>query len=585
MQIIRSSLKLADGSVEAIVNHLVVPETRAADAARTATSSTSRHYLLAWSGDWNGGDHSAEDLYGYPTDEPRLDGAAAGPDFLAVIANDGPSKGKIVNTVVVEGAANEPHHMQYVWEEGQRVYAGGLFSDKTFVFDISQLPIVRLAGVNQPMDTPCGSVPDAYWVLSDGTAYGTYMGGPTIAGDPRCNGGINNGFAGTPGTVVHIDPDGKTLGEFPAAGDGRFANDSERPADCPSNPPIARSSCANPHGIAVREDLGLMITSDYAEPRNVPTDPLRPVDPKLFRDTVRIWRFPKAGSGFDFSNPAVRTVDVMPLGAMAALPPDDVDARGFMGIMETTLTHPVLNSQGEVHKGAFASSMCGGAIYYTADITVLNPMWRQVWEATAAGRAIDPNVERKGCAGAGWTMTSPDDKLLFHSVIGRNPGTLGPDDPGIPKMVYALDISTLVDVSADQWYPENPIVCNVDTEQEALFGGVEASCPKIAPSNVFRIEDPTSGGPHWGALDNLTLDAQGKVTRIATSNYFVARSGIDGDHRVCLLNVSSSGALSLDAAFKDELLGTPCVDFDRDAWPHGAFGPAKPHAILFVSGP
>ena len=29
--------------------------------------------------------------------------------------------------------------------------------------------------MNLPQDTPCGSVPDAYWVLNDGTAYGTIV--------------------------------------------------------------------------------------------------------------------------------------------------------------------------------------------------------------------------------------------------------------------------------------------------------------------------------------------------------------------------------------------------------------------------
>lgn len=580
LQVIRSSVRLQGGGSQSIVNHLVYPRTAQEVPAEPESGTDTQTYLLAWSGDWNAGDHSTEDLFGYPAIST---GEAPGPDFLAVIAADGPHKGKVVNTVVVEGAANEPHHMQYVWEEGHHVYAGGLFSDKTFVFDVSDLPVVRLAGVNQPMDTPCGSVPDAYWVLADGTAYGTYMGGPDLAGDPRCNGGINNGFAGTPGTVVHIAPDGRTLGEFPAAGDGLDPNDSQRPRECPSNPPLARPSCANPHGIAIREDLGYMITSDYAEPRNVPTDPVDPVDPHLFRDTVRIWKFSRTAAGLDLSSPVMTKVDVMPLGAMATLPPEDVDARGFMGIMETTLTHSIMGPDGSVHKGAFASSMCGGALYYTADFTALNPMWRQVWEATAAAKTVDPAVRRTGCAGAGWTMTSPDDELLFQAVIGRNPGTDGPDDPGMPKMVYALDISALVDFPADQWYPENPLVCSVDTEREAIYGGEEPTCPRLTASNVLRIDDPSSGGPHWGAVDNLNLTPEGKVRRIATSNYFVARSGTDGDHRVCLVDVSPAGELHLDQNFRDEIVDEPCVDFDRSTWPHGTHGPAKPHAVLFVS--
>ncbi len=33
-----------------------------------------------------------------------------------------------------------------------------------------------------------------------------------------------------------------------------------------------------------------MVTSDYAEPKNVPiADPIQPIDANIFRDTVRIW--------------------------------------------------------------------------------------------------------------------------------------------------------------------------------------------------------------------------------------------------------------------------------------------------------
>jgi hypothetical protein len=66
------------------------------------------------------------------------------------------------------------------------------------------------------------------------------------------------------------------------------------------------------------------------------------------------------------------------------------------------------------------------------------------------------------------------------------------------------------------------------------------------------------------------------------SNYFVARSGVDGNHRVCLVNVSRSGKLALDTSFRDEHEGTPCVNFNRTSWPHGDYGNAKPHSELFV---
>jgi len=546
-------------------------------AGTTGADAPGHPYLVVWTGDWNAGDYAGGDAADPASILERLSNGDAGPDFLAVIdaAPSSPTYGTVVNTVPVPGVENEPHHMQYSWQPGQRIFAGGLFTDTTFVFDVDALPDVSLVGTVGPMDTPCGSVPDAYWVLGDGTAYGTYMGGPNIAGDPRCNGGINNGFAGTPGSLVRIGPDAMVLGEFPVAGDPArpHPNDAGRPQRCVSNPPLARASCANPHGIQAREDLGFMITSDYAEPRNVPIDPASAPDPNVFRDTVRIWDIGNVGA------PRLHSVSVMPVGSMAFLPPERVDARGVMGIMETTVT----NLPG--HRGAFASSMCGGQIYYTADITSANPMWRQVFDATAAAKTLDPAVERvDGCIGAGWLQTSPDDTVLFQAVIGRSAGTLAPDDPGVPKMIYALDISALVAVPPSEWTVDNVAVCTVDTEAEVNGGGAEPGCPRVA--GAIDLGDPTSGGPHWGAIDNFSLsDDPGRlsgVTRIAVSNYFVARSGLDGDHRVCVIDVAADGALTLDTTFTDERTGSPCADFDRPAWPHGAYGAGKPHSMLFV---
>lgn len=560
--------------------------------------ATAESYLVVWAGDWNAGDHSGGDTESIVSSPDRYAPTAVndlpGPDFLAVVNADAADAGygTVVGSVTVPGAENEPHHMQYSWRPGQRVFAGGLFSDETFIFDVDDVPVVRLEDTILPHETPCGSVPDAYWTLADGTAIGTYMGGPNIAGDPRCNGGINNGFAGTPGTVVRIgDPDGDgdyaVLGEFPA--------DTNQPVDsrqsCASNPPLVLPSCANPHGIQVREDLGLMVTSDYAEPRNVPIDPLqRPRNPAtskpaipgyadFFRDTVRVWDI------HDLAHLRVRSVSVLDPGSMGFDPPPNPDSRGVMGIMETTVT----NRPG--HRGAFASSMCGGQVYYTADITLKNPMWRQVFDASAAAAFLDGRTQRlDGCIGAGWLQTSPDDAMLFQAVIGRRPGTLGPADPGVPKMVYALDVRDLVAVPSASWRIEDPdgLVCTVSEVGEVLNGGAESTCPSVtgAIELVDRTTDRSSGGPHWGAIDNFSLDASNgrvsSVTRIAAANYFVARSGLDGDHRICMIEVSATGALTLDAGFVDERTGGACVSFNRPSWPHGPFGWAKPHSMLFV---
>lgn len=86
------------------------------------------------------------------------------------------------------------------------------------------------------------------------------------------------------------------------------------------------------------------------------------------------------------------------------------------------------------------------------------------------------------------------------------------------------------------------------------------------------------------------------VERYVFIQYFVELNhvglpgtGNDGDRTICLGKVDrSTGATVLDTSFTDELLGTPCLDFDsaaRDAWlwpgARGAKGTAKPHSAIF----
>ena len=565
VQLIDSQITTSAGVVTA-TNHLVA-----------GAEQPSGQYLIVWAGDQNIADNSvngiAQNALSQIDVNPErllnvtLPDALPGNDFLAVIDSDPASAnyGKVVNTVTLAPIPeNEPHHMQYVWHAGQRIYAGGLFSDTTYVFDVDELPLVKLTGANLPTDTLCGSVPDAYWVLNDGTAYGTYMGGPDLPGPCTYTNGktsLGNGFAGTPGEIVRLGPDGRTLAEIPADTDLPADRDPDR---CPGVPTVV-PSCANPHGIQVREDLNRMVTSDYAEPKNVVSDPLKPPHPNLFRDTVRIFDIT------DRNNPTVSAVSVMPDGPRRERNPGHEEPRG---IMETTVTNL------PQHKGAFASSMCGGVIYYTPDITSSNPDWKEVFDDSTASKVVNPNItEGAGCDGGGWVQTSRDDRFLYHAVIGRNPGSLGPDDPGVPKMVYALDITKLLAAGSSAQ-------CSVDQIAEVFDGGLESDCPRLA--SVMPLPDGTSGGPHWGALDNFEPNGDGTwsendfETRAAVSNYFVARSGVDGNHKVCMLNVSRSGLLSMDPSFRDEHQGTPCVNFNRTEWPHGRAGAAKPHSQLFV---
>lgn len=141
---------------------------------------------------------------------------------------------------------NEPHHMQYVWHKGDTIYASALFGAATYDFDAAALPNVKLKGISLPSQTLGGSVPDAYWVLKDGTAYATYMGGPVASGPYRYDDGsvhIGNGFAGSPGEVVRFDENAKVLSQSPAPTPG---GDNEKL--CDNVPRLGQATCANRTG-------------------------------------------------------------------------------------------------------------------------------------------------------------------------------------------------------------------------------------------------------------------------------------------------------------------------------------------------
>ncbi len=136
-----------------------------------------------------------------------------------------------------------------------------------------------------------------------------------------------------------------------------------------------------------------------------------------------------------------------------------------------------------------------------------------------------------GGSNGGWLQTSFDDKYLYHAVVGR---PASGDDAGSPPYILKLDIQKLL-ASGD-----NP-QCNIDTLDEVTAGGAEADCPAIVDTL------PAAGGPHWGALDNLELGEDGYYTettdakRLAYSNYFVARTGLNGDHRLCVVDIKPDG--------------------------------------------
>lgn len=100
------------------------------------------------------------------------------------------------------------------------------------------------------------------------------------------------------------------------------------------------------------------------------------------------------------------------------------------------------------------------------------------------------------------------------------------------------------------------------------------------------MEDKSNGG-RWGAVDNHSLTPTRAPTRLVFSNSFVARTGVDGNHRMYVVDVDpATGALSSDRSFQDGHDGLLGVDFNRRDWPnHPDAGFYKPHAMVWVCPP
>jgi hypothetical protein len=91
-----------------------------------------------------------------------------------------------------------------------------------------------------------------------------------------------------------------------------------------------------------------------------------------------------------------------------------------------------------------------------------------------------------------------------------------------------------------------------------------------APVVVDRLERDGEWWPHW-----ISLEPGG--------NRIVLTSG-EGNtlYRVLMATLDpETGKLAWDDTFRDPGSSVPGVTFQRDEWPHGAAGPARPHGAVF----
>jgi hypothetical protein len=634
-----------------------------ADCPRTAPNHAQAYYcrqeyIVVWAGKQNAADLDGTDISDYIQDmtinpegltEMAVPQFTPGMDALAVIdarkynANhtQNPEYGHVVNlaTLNIDGGIEcEPHHMQYSWVNGENLLLGCLFSSWTFGVSVKDIPNVQMLTTNTPLAVPEGSIPDAFDAVkydnknhADDEYIGTWMGGPLY------------NFGGSPGALVTMNGQGQIKAVTPAGSIGQIFTDPREAAVCTVREAEPAGTCANPHGIQARPDLNTMVTDDYAEPREIVLDPVKPADVYAFRPTVRLWNI----SNVD--KPVETSVAHMPATWRDPANPAHVN----IGIMEGAKTHAAPNATtcgtgiapadckpGDAakdydgsflwSKGFFSESMCGGGVFWDPDVTqkipsgVSSPEWHQVWDDGFSQLATNStgdnsganNVnggfedEPGGCAGGAWVQTSPNNRWLFHSVQGRVPLADNYFDQGSLKMVYLLDISHLVSdgekgietcnmtakdpkTGIEQALELAQIMNNIvpkgnpnnDTAQYEQNPKTEvADCPILL--DVLIVHDPTTGGPHWGDLDNHTIDANGYPTRMTFDDYFVARTGVDGDHRLYMVDISRDGNLTYDKSFIDEEDGSLGVDFNRSDWygvPDGGF--YKPHGMVWVCPP
>ena len=218
------------------------------------------------------------------------DQARVNPDFLAVVNfdEDSPNYGQVITTVPLPGpgsAGNEPHHLS-LSRNGQVLACGGLLSvlraqKEIFFFDVSN---PRAPQFISAADPPQSAITDEFYPLDNGGFLVTMMGGA---------GGAH------PGRVAEFNRDLQLVTEHPQA------------------PPM---DGFNPHGISVRPEMNLMVTSDFICPST--TLHVMPGGPD-FRGSVRVWDFKQ--------RKILRTINIpQPSGTIdVKLIPDDSKARAY----------------------------------------------------------------------------------------------------------------------------------------------------------------------------------------------------------------------------------------------------------------
>lgn len=310
-------------------------------------------------------DRAGKYLFVWAGDQGRTN-----PDFLAVINFDEGSAnyGRAITTVPLPqpgATGNEPHHVG-LSSDGRTLACGGLLSvlkgqKEVFFFDVSNPAAPKFISAADP---PLSAITDEFYPLSNGGFLVTMMGGAE---------------GHHPGRVAE------------------FAKDLRLVAEHPATPPM---DGFNPHGISVRPEINLMVTSDFI----CPSTTLHAVPGGLeLRGSARVWNFKERKILRTIKIPtAAGTIDVK-------LIPGDPKARAYTAGMTDDQLY-LLDTQAGTATAVFDFS------------TIAKGGWPQLMRMTNDGKRLFITMNTAGKVVMFDTSNPQKPRVLEVLDLGPNSG-------------------------------------------------------------------------------------------------------------------------------------------------------------------
>ncbi|MFW6010310.1 MAG: selenium-binding protein SBP56-related protein [Gemmatimonadota bacterium] len=182
------------------------------------------------------------------------DADARDSDFLAVVDVDPASDrfGEIIDVEPTGSAGNEAHHFGYT-AAANRIFAGGLFSNRLFIYDVGGDPRSPELLRTVDLDHTGYSGPHTLYAVPDGVLL-------AMLGTPD---------GGGPAALVKVDDDGRFVEAYPQQGHDGVPE--------------------HMYDVGVKPEMNRMITSSWAHPQHVKMEGGSP--PERTADEVVVWNW------------------------------------------------------------------------------------------------------------------------------------------------------------------------------------------------------------------------------------------------------------------------------------------------------